>query len=153
MSRFDSPADPAIDLSQFDEAFRSASAPPAGGGAGQEIPDGAYDAVIEDIAITRTPRTGNPMVTWRLRITGPSCQGRALTKNNVITQKSVSILKDELSRCGLELDRLSDLSGRIPELLDLRMRIVKKTKEGWTDVYIVKSLSRAKTELDDDLPF
>ena len=36
-----------------------------------DIPDGIYEAVIEDSRVSETITTGRPVVVWKLRIKGP----------------------------------------------------------------------------------
>lgn len=153
-----------IDLSVYDDDYARAGVPRAEAAPPDEIPDGVYDAVIEDILLSRTATTGNPMVLWRLRIHGPQCEGKAVTKVRVITAKTLAFLKQDLERLDMHLDRLSDLPGRAPEMVDLKVRILKKTNSGrrWTDVYFLGLLSGEPTDgangawpagTDDDLPF
>src|SRR5271157_3519356 len=101
--------DAPIDLARFDEAFQRSKL--TEGENGQEvIPDGYYDTQVEEVRLARTPRTGNPMLIWKLRIVSGDFHGRSLTKTSIITEKSVHFLKDDLERCGVRLERLSDLS-------------------------------------------
>ncbi|MCS7044584.1 MAG: DUF669 domain-containing protein [Bryobacteraceae bacterium] len=168
MNHQSSETEPGIDLSIYDEDYSLADPPRAGQSApADEIPDGAYEASIEGVHISRTATTGNPMVLWKLRILGPSCQGRAVTKVRVITPKTLAFLKRDLERLDMHLERLSDLPARAGELVDRQVRIFKKAnpERRWTEVYF---LGLAGTEdgqrgspatdswpaaQDDDLPF
>jgi hypothetical protein len=143
-----------VDLSRFDDAFARASvAVPQDPSAG-EVPDGFYETVVESVSIARTPRSGNPMISWQLRIQGPSYQGRRLVKNRVITDRTLSFLKEDLQRIGLEIARLSELHERLPEMRDREIRVLKRTKDGWVDVFFLRSSQdSAPQELDDALPF
>ncbi len=129
-----------IDLSVYDDEYSRACVPqPAQSQPYDDIPDGAYEAEIEDVHLTRTATTGNPMVLWKLRIQGPQCQGRAVTKVRVITSKTLGYLKRDLERLEVHLERLSDLPARAGEMLDRRVRIFKKTnpERRWTEVYFL----------------
>lgn len=159
-------AEPEIDLSRFDDEFARATPP---GAASQpvyeDIPDGFYDASVESVDIGQTASTGNAMIVWRLRIQGPQCEGRAVTKVRVITQKTLGFVKRDLEHLGLALDRLSDLPGRRDEMIDREVRIYKKSnpERRWTEVFFVASRkgpasegarsSAWSTGTDDDLPF
>lgn len=152
MSQYDYLAEEDVDLSQFDEAF--ASAPVAGGDAHRtEIPDGYYETVVEDAVLTRTQRTGKPILTWRLRIQSGDHSGQTLVKNRVITEKTLGFLKEDLQRCGVEVSRLSELQSRLHEMRNRAMRVMKRTRDGWVDVYFLRSSNAAAPELDDNLPF
>jgi hypothetical protein len=129
--------DAPIDLARFDEAFQRARLKE--GENGQEIiPDGYYETIVEEVRLTRTARTGNPMVVWRLRIMSGEFHPRTLSKVRVITDKTLQFLKDDLERCGVHLERLSDLSLHLDEMFGLKINVMKKTKDQWTDIYFVK---------------
>lgn len=159
-------SEPEIDLARFDEDF--AQAAPAGAAAQpvyEDVPDGFYQASVESVDIGQTANTGNPMIVWRLRIHGPQCEGRAVTKVRVITQKTLGFLKSDLQHLGLSLERLSDLPVRCEEMIDRQVRIYKKTNQErrWTEVYFVsgrkesgREVSRGSgwsTGTNDDIPF
>jgi len=141
-------ADRTVDLSRFDEAFERAKLRD-GDCAREDVPDGYYDTVVEEVRLSRTPRTGNPMLSWKLRIVSEDFEGRMLNKNRVITEKSLAFVKDDLERCGLHLEKLSELPHHIEEMFGLKINVLKKTKDQWTDVYFVKV---DRQELDD-IPF
>lgn len=157
---------PPVDLREFDDDFaRAESRSPSAEPGPEEIPDGIYETRIEDVTLGRTTNTGNPMIIWKLRIQGPNCQGRTLSKVRVITPKTVPFVKEDLDRLDLQLDRLSELNGRMHEMLDRTVRIFKKTnsERRWSDVYFLRARkdphSEASTEdawrtgTTDDLPF
>ena len=149
-----------IDLSAFDDDYaRAATRAPEP--AASALPDGYYDARIEEARLTRTARTNNPMVLWRLRILGPSHEGAAVTKTRVITQKTLGFLKEDLELLGMQLDRLSSLETRLDETVHQNVRILKKLSgSGWTEIYFVKPHARAAAAdaafpegVEDNLPF
>lgn len=156
-----------VDLRQFDSAFgRSEKQEPAPRTNYEEVPDGYYDARVEDATLSRTHTTGNPMLVWRLRILGPSYQGRCVTKMRVITQKTVPFLKQDLERLGLHLTRLSEVQERMNEMIDREIRIQKKTDPArkWADINFVRERKNPGSEpadsesawnagIDDDIPF
>ena len=128
--------DTPIDLARVDEAFQRARA--SEGEDGQEvIPDGYYDTLVEEVRLTKT-RTGNPMVVWKLTILSEDFHGRTLNKMRVITEKTLHFLKEDLECCGVQLERLSDLSLHLDEMFGLKINVMKKTKGQWTDIYFVK---------------
>lgn len=140
MNHENAETDISIDLSVFDEEYSRAAAPQANQSQPyDDVPDGAYEADIEDVHVTRTATTGNPMVLWKLRIQGPQCQGRAVTKVRVITSKTLGFLKRDLERLDVHLERLSELPARTGEMLDRRVRIYKRTnpERRWTEVYFL----------------
>lgn len=140
--------DTPIDLARFDEAFQRARS--VEGEDGQEaVPDGSYDTLVDEVRLTKTQRTGNPMVIWKLRILSGDYQGRTLNKMRVITEKTLHFLKEDLECCGVHLERLSDLSLHLDEMFGLKINVVKKTKGQWTDIYLVK----AEKPAPDNIPF
>jgi hypothetical protein len=142
---------PTIDLSQYNDAF--AKAPTGPGDYYSDIPDGHYDAVIEEARLTETTSTGRPVVIWSLRITGPQAADRMLFKNRVITDRTLSWLKEDLEKCGLQLGKLSDLPARIATLNGKHVSIEKKSRDGRSEVYFRWSRPQPETLTDDELPF
>jgi hypothetical protein len=100
-----------------------------------DIPDGTYDAVIEDAYLTETASTGRPMVVWKLRIQGPQAVNRLVTKNQVITENTLGILRQDMEKCRLQVSRLSELPARLGELAHRPIGLQKFTKDGKTNFY------------------
>lgn len=155
-----------VDLREFDDDFaRAESRAPVAEPVHEEVPDGIYETRIEDVTLGRTTNTGNPMIIWKLRIQGPNCQGRTLSKVRVITPKTVPFVKEDLDRLDLQLERLSDLNGRLHEMLDRTVRVFKKAnnERRWSDVYFLRDRKAPHSEQStdeawrtgttDDLPF
>ena len=142
------PEDGTMNLSHLDDAFQRAKFKD-GENSREDVPDGYYDTVVEEVRLGKTPRTGNPMVSWKLRIVSEDFEGRTLNKNRIITEKSLAFLKDDLERCGLNLAKLSELPHRIGDMFGLKVNVLKKTKEQWTDIYFVK----VERQDLDDIPF
>ncbi len=147
----DPPETAPVDLRQFDETWTKA---PAGiDDHYNDIPDGNYEAVIEEARVTVTATTGRPMVVWTLRIQGPVAANRTLPKTRVITDNTVSWLKEDLRKCGLDLERLSELPQRIREIEGLVLPVEKRTKDGRMNVYFRWRERRPAPPADDELPF
>lgn len=157
---------PPVDLREFDDDFcRAESRAPSAESGYEEVPDGIYEANVEDVTLGRTTNTGNPMIVWKLRIQGPNCQGRTLSKVRVITPKTIPFVKEDLDRLDLQLERLSDLNGRLHEMLDRQVRVFKKTntERRWSDIYFLRARKAPHSEgmddaawrtgTTDDLPF
>jgi Protein of unknown function (DUF669) len=139
------------ELAQFDHLYEAAE-----GGANDSfdggVPDGEYPVVVEQVELTRTRTSGNSMLVWKFRIREGAYSGRVVLKNRVITERTIPWLKEELVKCGLKLERLSELPARIPDLPGKELRILKRTRDGNSNVYIQWSAPRA-VDSDDDLPF
>lgn len=157
---------PPVDLREFDDDFsRAESRSPVAEPGYEEVPDGVYEASVEDVTLGRTINTGNPMIIWKLRIQGPNCQGRTLSKVRVITPKTISFVKEDLDRLDFHLDRFSDLNGRMHEMLDRPVRVFKKTnaERRWSEIYFLRTRKAPLSERSvedawatgtaDDLPF
>jgi len=139
------PDDNAVDLTRLDDAFQRAKFK-EGTNAREEVPDGYYNTQVEEVRLGKTPRTGNPMLSWKLRIVNEDFEGRTLNKIRVITEKTLPFLKDDLARCGVQLTRLSELPLHLEEMFGLKINVLKKTKDQWTDIYFVKV---ERVELDN----
>lgn len=128
-------ANEGIDLSQFDDAFAAAPAQD------EEIPDGKYDVNVEKVELTRAQTSGNPMLKWTLKVLDPDYEGRLLWRNNVLaSDENAAWLKKDLKKCGLVLDKLSELPGRLGDLLDVKLVVTKKTKDSYANIYIDRRL-------------
>jgi hypothetical protein len=151
MPLHDTPGTAATDLRQFDEAWPK---PPVGrDDRYADIPDGKYEALIEEARLTTTASTGRPMVVWTLRIQGPVAANRTLPKTCVITENSVAWLKQDLSKCGLNLERLSDLPQHIHEIEGQVLPVEKRTKDGRMNVYFRRRDRRPVPPAGGELPF
>ncbi len=142
----------ALDLSRFDEPYRDAAVGPESA----PVPDGTYQVVVEGVELGQSQTSGNPKITWALRIIGPSAENRILFKTNGISENNLHIIKQELHTCGLDLDRFSDLPQLKERLVDVELEITKKTRNGSANVYFDKRLKAAPAVSaagEDDLPF
>jgi Protein of unknown function (DUF669) len=119
-----------------------------------DIPDGTYNAVIEEARLTETVSTGRPMVVWKLRIRGPQAANRVVTKSRVVTENTLPYLKEELEKCGLQVSRLSELPDRLRELVNHPIDVYKSTKDGRANFYFRWDSNRSgKSIVSDDIPF
>ena len=143
---------PAAALARLDDEWRKTSVSPDE--MYSDIPDGTYNAVIEEARLTETVSTGRPMVIWKLRIQGPQAANRVVTKTRVVTENTLAYLKEELEKCGLQVSRLSELPARLKELVNHPIDFQKSTKDGKTNFYFRWDSNRnAKSVLSDDIPF
>src|ERR1700678_2519675 len=94
-------------LSRFDELYSTAtvaeSAP-----AGNDIPDGEYAAVVEDVVVTDNPPSA-PAIVWTFKIRDGSYSGRQLRKVRPVTERTIAWVKEDFTKFGLTLDAFSDL--------------------------------------------
>ncbi len=118
--------DQSIDLTRFDDGFGRER--PEERRDFDDVPDGKYQVTVERVELTEAQTTGNPMVKWMLRITGPKFINRVLWRNSVITHNTLKYLKTDLHLCGVDLEKLSDLPLQLERLLDLQLNVTKKTK-------------------------
>jgi len=157
-----------IDLGSFDEEFAKAGPLQHTEGVREEIPDGIYDTRVEEVSLRRAPSTGNPMIVYRLRILGPACEGRSISKIRVVTSRTLSFVKEDFNRLHLPVQSLREFQDNPAVAVDQEVRIYKRMKPGstWTDVIFIDPDTRRKaparesadgngwfTGTDDDLPF
>ena len=90
------------------------------------VPDGTYWTEVEDMSVDMVKSSGNPRMTWMLRILGPNHYGRQLRRDFVITRDSLKWLKRDLYLCGLELASLTDLPACVDNLLNLKVLVRKQ---------------------------
>lgn len=130
-----------FDLAQYDDDY--AAAPLEEKQDFEAVPNGKYQVTIEKVemasckAESKTP--GAPMLKWRLKILGPKCANRILWRNNILsTKENLKWLKADLFACGMVLLKVSDLPGRLGELLDVKLEVTVKANGQNVNVYIDK---------------
>ena len=126
-------ANNSIDLTQFDDDFRSET--PAELSDRESVPDGKYQVVVEKVEITEAHTTGNPMLKWTLRVIAPKFVNRLMWRNSVFTANTLKFVKTDLHICGLDLEKLSDLPRHLSKLLDVKLEVTKKTKGDNENIY------------------
>lgn len=144
-----------IDLSRFNSLYKTESTSDAAP-IYQGVPDGRYEVVIAEAALTKSQRSGNPMIRFVLRISGSTYRDRILRKHSAITENTIRFVRKELEVCGLHLEKFEDLKARIHELDGIPLEVVKVTKGEDSNIYFNRSLSahaEAVGVADDDLPF
>jgi len=144
-----------IDLSRFNSLYKTESSSDAAP-VTHTVPDGRYEVVVAEASLTKSQRTGNPMIRYVLRITGSTFRDRILRKHSAITENTIRFVRKELDACGMRLERFDDLKNRIHELEGLELEIVKVTKGEDSNIYFNRTLtarSQADGVADDDLPF
>jgi hypothetical protein len=115
--------------------------------AGEILPDGLYQAVVEDAEMARGGRPGHYVVTYNLRVLGPICAGQRIEKTSLISEKSLGQARRELAACGLELEQLSDLQDQLLEVIDAELDIRILNSRGEMEVRFLKPTGE---EEDDD---
>jgi hypothetical protein len=157
----------ATDLSQWDDDYGKASGESQGH---DSVPDGTYSVNVEKAQLTRS-KSDKPMLKWQFRIFGPCQVNRVLFSNQMIASATnVEFLKRDLTTCGLDIVKLSELPARLGDLLDLALEVRKVTKGEYENVYIQKLIDKpagdapaapedyfagadAPPPTDDDFPF
>lgn len=152
--------DDTMDLAQFDDDFVTADVEEKDF---ESVPDGKYQVKVDRVELTRSETSGNPMLKWALKILGPTHKGRLLWRNNVIASKdNVKWLKQDLYTCGLQMDKLSDLPGKLETLLDVGLEVTKRTKNEFENIYFNRRIvlsdedaaaPSAGHDVDDMIPF
>ena len=147
--------DDEIDLSRFNNLYNAVSTMDAVSMT-NSIPDGRYEVVVAEASLTKSQRSGNPMIRYVLRITGSTFRDRILRKHSAITENTIRFVRKELEICGLRLERFEDLRDRTQELEGIELEVVKVTKGEDSNIYFnrpITSRSQADGVAADDLPF
>jgi hypothetical protein len=143
---------PVADLARFDNEWTKTSV--SSDDMYADMPDGTYEALIEEARLAETSSTGRPMVIWKLRIQGPQAANRVVTKNRVITENTLGYLKEDLDKCGVRVASLSELPARLGELADRPIGLEKRTKDGRANFYFRRESKRPNENGRlDDIPF
>jgi hypothetical protein len=153
----DSDSTAVVDLSRFDDDYRRAQVEQEAPPAFVAVPDGRYKVMVENVELTTAKTSGNPLLKWRLRITGEDQKHRVLFKNRAITSTTIEFVKKEMKVLGVDLEPFSSLPQKLGDLLSVELMISKVTKGEYENIYFNKRLSPHSAdhlaELSDDLPF
>ncbi|MFN0100754.1 MAG: DUF669 domain-containing protein [Bryobacteraceae bacterium] len=145
----------AIDLARFNTLYKT-EVPADSAPMTNSIPDGRYEVVVAEATLTKSQRSGNPMIRFVLRINGSTFRDRLLRKHSAITENTIRFVRKELEVCGLRLDKFEDLKSRVHELEGVELEVVKVTKGEDSNIYFnraITSRSQADGVAEDDLPF
>lgn len=150
----------AIDLARYNDEFKDA---PVEEREFDEVPDDKYQINIDRAELVCAQSTGTPMLKLTMKILGPTCVGRMLWRNytweheNKETRKFLfTRLKTDLATCGVVIDDLTELPSRLGDLLDVKLEINKRTKEGHSNIYVNRRIvieNLAPGEDDSLAPF
>lgn len=147
--------DDEIDLARFNNLYKTEPASDAAPMT-YSIPDGRYEVVVAEATLTKSQRSGNPMIRYVLRIAGSTFRDRLLRKHSAITENTIRFVRKELEICGLRLEKFDDLKARMNELEGIELEVVKVTKGEDSNIYFNRAIS-AQSQPDgvaeDDLPF
>ena len=138
------------DLAQFDDVFEEAS----GEDEFESVPDDKYQIIVDRVELTRTKTNGDPMLTWELRIISGEYEGRKMFRNNVMASKeNVTWLKKDLNKCGVKLNKLSELPLHLERLLDVQLEVTKRTRDENENIYFKQQIEAMPTVDESDIPF
>lgn len=136
-------------LAQFDGTWGDTE---AAGGSGGLPPDGNYEARVDRFDFEVSQKSGSMQLKTELVIRGGEHDGkRVRTWHDLQDVEKLKWLKGHLEAMGLKLDKLSELSDRLPEVLDVPVAIRIKTSGQYTNVYVNERLGDpvSKSELPD----
>lgn len=116
-----------FDLASLDEDFANAVAPERTGP--PPIPDGKYLVRIDNVNLTKSKTSGDPMLAFELIVIQGELEKRKLFRNMVLTQKTLSFAKRDLAMLGW-VGKLSELENfeRRKTLLDVQLEVTVKAK-------------------------
>ncbi len=131
------------DLKKLDDVWRDIEVD-AEGNVFEDVPDGRYQARIDDVYVHRSKNSSRLQIAWNLVITSGQYANRHLYRyTGLETPDNLKFLKQDLFRCGLEVPKLSDLPRQLPKLRDYVIEVQVKTKGEYQNIYINKLVSKA----------
>lgn len=136
-----------FDLAQFDDDYSNAQVEER---EFSEVPDGKYQVNVDKVELAKAQSSGNTMLKWTLKVLGPTCAGRLLWRNSVITKATLAWLKGDLATCGLEIDSLSELPSRLGDLLDVKLEVTKRTKGENKNIFFNRRIVLDDLDVRDD---
>ena len=126
------------ELSQFDSLWPTIPD-------NDDLPDGVYQASIDSVSIGRSKGSGRLQLEWSLVVIEGDYRGRWIFRYSGLgSEENLRFLKKDLTKCGVSLDRISDLQHRLRDLLDVVVEVELKTKASngkqYQNSYIVRRL-------------
>ena len=104
-----------------------------------DVPDGEYEVIVDEVELTDVPA-----LVWHLRIASGPYVGRELRTFRTISELTRGRIKDDFTKCGVELETICRVPGGLDQLSGLRVPVVKRTLEG--SVLSVHLQWRAETD-------
>ena len=132
-----------FDLGPLDKAFQDAPDEDV------PVPDGQYTVAVEKVQLKRSKSSGKKMLEWTLRIQGSKYSGRTLWKYSLLEEEHLSRAKSDLKRCGLDLERLSDLPAHLKDLLDVSVEVTVKANGDFQGVYFRRTQASSPKAASD----
>lgn len=148
-----------VDLSYLDDAFERVEAAQVG-----PVPDGRYQGYVDRACVEVLERTGVPYFRLEFVLVSGEFEGRRVFYGKAINEAGLPYLKKDLVTLGLGDVRLSELEGRLGELLDVvcdvQLRTGKPNSEGkqYQNVYVNRVVGERGSRgfgcaMDEDIPF
>lgn len=139
-----------LDLEELDNAWDDVEAASTG-----NVPDGTYQAKVEQVKLDKTRTTGKPILKMTFTILNGKQKGRKLFKNSQLqTKDNLKYLKADMNTMGVKLAKVSDLKKEevLESMLDLVLEVkqtTRKTDSGeYTNVYINRKLDTTAADAD-----
>lgn len=150
-----------FDTTGLDEAFGASKVDTTAHS--DEAPDGEYDYLVEKSVLANSS-TGKPMLTWWLRIEGSAQHAkqvgrmdfrRVILKKNdpEQTARTIGDVRTDYHRLGITIDSVADLKAKHAEAVGKRFRGRKRTKNGFSDIFVNGLIGEPVPAGGGDAPF
>jgi hypothetical protein len=139
-------------LNQRAAAYAEAQPPVDDGG---KLPDGMYQAEIVGCAVLPSKTTGEPYLSWELRIVSGNYVGRTIRRfNQIRTEQNLMYLKKDLASAGMQLASLPELPEAAQDLVGRILDVKLVTKGDYQNCYIQGLVcpNNPGAVSDDDVP-
>ena len=135
-----------VDLSYLDETDPIENIEVAAARNFDPVPDGPYTVEIVGCEVT-TSKAGSPMLKWTLCVIGGPFAGRQLWRyNQLASEANRKWTKTDLSRCGFQIAKWSDLPARCGELCGIYLEVQQKTVGQYSNIYFNRVMTRAEID-------
>jgi hypothetical protein len=126
-----------VNLEQWDKTFEEAPIEPRN----ENLPDGHYQVRVDRVELVRT-KSGKDALKWQFVVVNGDYAERKTWKYSMMeSTDNIKFLKNDLFTVGLQdLQKLSDLPGRLDDLLDVIIEITLKTKNDMQNTYLNKRI-------------
>lgn len=123
-----------------------------------DVPPGRYQVEVEGARVETSESSGRLQFTMFFRVISGGLEDASIPKyTGLDTEQGREIVKNDLHRMGMELDRLSELPPMTPMLIGLKLEVTVKLKEKdgktYRNIFINKLISEQADNPSSDGPF
>lgn len=115
-------------LGKYDDAYENTP--------DSKFDDGSYVALVTDVRESPATNAGADKLIFHLTIVGGKYHGRVIKKYQTLSEKTMYFVKQELKILWPEMQKPSDLEGKLDKLIGTVIEAEVITQDSFINVYI-----------------